>query len=241
MKNGTLFGIGVGPGDPDMLTLKAAGILGKADVVFAASSSKNKHSLAVDIARPHLGKDAPVRMLSFPMTKDKDSLSQAWKENTRSIIEILEQGKDAVFLTLGDCMTYSTFGYIVKHMTLLAPHLEVVSIPGITSYQAAAARLNTPLVEGEESLMVLSGVHGGGHLRRFSQKPDNVVFMKAYKNAGDIALALDEAGMNKSSKGVIKCGRPDEQVVTDINEFKKMPPDYWTLIMAKKNNAAQDK
>ncbi len=241
MKSGTLYGIGVGPGDPDMITLKAIAVLGKVDVVFAASSSKNKHSLAVDIARPHLGKDAPVRMLSFPMTKDKDSLSEAWKENARSIIAVLEQGKDAAFLTLGDCMTYSTFGYIVNHMKAMAPHLEIVSIPGITSYQAAAARLNTPLVEGEESLMVLSGVHGGGHLRKFSHKPDNVVFMKAYKNAGDIAQALDEAGMDKSSKGVIKCGLPDEQVVTDINEFKKMPPDYWTLIIAKKNSVSQDK
>lgn len=235
MNPGTLYGIGVGPGDPDLITLKAARILHTADVVFAASSTKNTHSQAVEIARPHLKASVPVRMIPFPMTRDRDDMESAWKKNALEIIAALEQGLNAAFLTLGDCLTYSTFGYVLKNIQRLAPHITVYSIPGITSYQAAASRLNTPLVEGEESLILLSGVHGGDRFRKLSRHADNVVFMKAYKNTKDIVDALDESGMGFSSVGIVKCGLENEQVIRDMDVFKDKKPDYWTLIISKKD------
>ena len=132
-------------------------------------------------------------------------------------------------------MTYSTYGYLLKSIQKLAPRIEICSIPGITSYQAAAARINTPLVEGEESMTLLSGVMGGDKFREISDCADNVVFLKAYKNAGDIAKALDEAGRVEKSVGIVKCGLEGEQIVSDINVFEKKNPDYWTLIIAKKS------
>lgn len=238
---GTLYGIGVGPGDPDLITLKSVKILNRVDVVFAAASAKNKHSLAVSIAKPHLPEKTPVIMLPFLMSKDEDETQAAWQNNARTIIKELEQGKDVAFLTLGDSMTYSTYGYILAHIKRLAPHISVQSIPGITSYQAAAARLNTPLVEGEESFLLLSGVKGGDHLRQLSGKPDSVVFLKAYRNVKDITSALDEADMIENSVGVTKCGQPDEEIVTDIIELNDRKPDYWTLIMAKKKRVIRQK
>ncbi|MBW2011630.1 MAG: precorrin-2 C(20)-methyltransferase [Deltaproteobacteria bacterium] len=231
---GTLYGIGVGPGDPDLITLKSVKILNRVDVVFAAASAKNKHSLAVSIAKPHLPEKTPVIMLPFLMSKNEDETQAAWQNNARTIIKELEQGKDVAFLTLGDSMTYSTYGYILAHIKRLAPHISVQSIPGITSYQAAAARLNTPLVEGEESFLLLSGVKGGDHLRQLSGKPDSVVFLKAYRNVKDITSALDEADMIENSVGVTKCGQPNEEIVRDIRVLNDRKPDYWTLIMAKK-------
>ncbi|MBW2099624.1 MAG: precorrin-2 C(20)-methyltransferase [Deltaproteobacteria bacterium] len=231
---GTLYGIGVGPGDPDLITLKSVKILNRVDVVFAAASAKNNHSLAVSIAKPHLPEKTPVIMLPFLMSKNEDETQAAWQNNARTIIKELEQGKDVAFLTLGDSMTYSTYGYILAHIKRLAPHISVQSIPGITSYQAAAARLNTPLVEGEESFLLLSGVKGGDHLRQLSGKPDSVVFLKAYRNVKDITSALDEADMIENSVGVTKCGQPNEEIVRDIRVLNDRKPDYWTLIMAKK-------
>jgi precorrin-2/cobalt-factor-2 C20-methyltransferase len=235
MNTGILYGIGVGPGDPDLITLKAARILNTVDVVFAASSTKNAHSQAVEIARPHLRESVPVRMIPFPMTRDKDDMESAWEKNAMEIIATLEKGLNAVFLTLGDCLTYSTFGYVLKNIQRLAPHITVYSIPGITSYQAAASRLNTPLVEGEESLILLSGVYGGDRFRTLSRNADNVVFMKAYKNTKDIADALDESCMGFSSVGIVRCGLDGEQVIRDMNVFKDKKPDYWTLIISKKD------
>lgn len=233
---GTFYGIGVGPGEPDLITLKAVKVLKKVDVIFTASSSKNNHSLAVDIARNHIPETTPVIRLSFPMCKDKPLLQQAWKNNAGLIVETLRQGKDAAFLTLGDCMTYSTYGYIGRYVKKLAPEVVMVAIPGITSYQAAAARLNRPLVEGEEALLILSGVRGGNRYRELSRNAENVVFMKAYKNVSDIMQALEEKGCLETSVGVSGCGLPEERIIEDIREFENIAPDYWTLIFSKQQN-----
>lgn len=234
MTPGTLYGIGVGPGDPDLITMKAVQILSRVDVVYAASSTKNSHSQAVEIARPHLKASVPVRMISFPMTRDIAIMEKAWEKNALEIIATLEKGLDAAFLTLGDCMTYSTYGYVLKNIQRLAPKIPIVSVPGITSYQAAASRINIPLVEGEESLTLLSGVNGGGRFRKIVPSVENVVFLKAYKNAGDIAQALSEAGMDINSVGIVKCGLDGEQIIKDVNIFRGKKPDYWTLIISKK-------
>ena len=234
-KTGTLYGIGVGPGDPDLITLKAAKILNQVDIVFAAASTKNNHSLAVNIARPHVPDYAAVKMLRFPMTRDKDVTHKAWKDHSQTIIAELEQGKNVAFLTLGDSLTYSTYGYILRHIKTIAPHIAIVTVPGITSYQASAARLNTPLVEGEESLMVVSGAMGGDRLRKLAGKPENVVFLKAYRNVTDIKAAIDEIGDYPSCVGVKSCGQPNEQIVPDLGELSRCVPDYWTLIIAKQN------
>ena len=238
---GQLFGIGVGPGDPDLITQKAVKILKQVDLVFAAASTKNNHSLAVNIAREHIPDGAAVKLLRFPMTRDKSETRKAWKEHARTIITELEKGRNVAFLTLGDSMTYSTYGYILKHVQTLAPHLEAQTVPGITSYQAAAARLNMPLVEGEESLMVVSGVKGGNRLRELCGIPENVVFLKAYRNVTDIKAAIDESGQYASCVGIKSCGHPDEEIIKDIEELSRRKPDYWTLILTKQatNNGSK--
>jgi precorrin-2/cobalt-factor-2 C20-methyltransferase len=235
-KTGTLYGIGVGPGDPDLITMKAVKILSRVDIVYAAASTKNNHSLAVNIAGPHIPENTPVKMLRFPMTRDKCETKKAWKEHAQTIIAELEKGSDTAFLTLGDSMTYSTYGYILKYVKTIAPHLDVHTIPGITSYQAAAARLNTPLVEGEETLMVVSGVTGGDRLRDLAGKPENIVFLKAYRNVKDIQAAIDEVAKFSSCVGVKNCGLADEEIIPDIKILSEQVPDYWTLILAKQNN-----
>ena len=230
---GTFYGIGVGPGDPDLIPLKSVKILNRVSIIFAAASTKNDYSQAVAIAKPHLPEDVSVRLLSFPMTKAIEEKQASWRSHAETIIAELEKGLDAAFLTLGDSMTYATYGYVLKYIQALAPHIPVVTVPGITSYQAAAARVNTPLVEGEESLLILSGVEGGDRLRQLSACAENVVFLKAYRNAGDITEALDEAGMLETSICVTNCGRENEEIITDLRELSRRPPGYWTLILAK--------
>jgi len=147
----------------------------------------------------------------------------------------LEKGRSVAFLTLGDSLTYSTYGYLLKIIKQKAPDIRVVSVPGITSYQAAASRLNTPLVEGDESLLITSGARGGNELRKCGTSADNVVLLKAYKNVKDINAALEDANLLGNSVGVSKCGRKDEQITYDVKDFEKRKPDYWTLVIAKRN------
>jgi precorrin-2/cobalt-factor-2 C20-methyltransferase len=232
---GTLYGIGVGPGDPDLIPLKSVKIINRVEVIFAASSTKNAHSQAVTIAAPHIPENSDVRLLPFPMTKDLTQKEACWQAHARTIIAELEKGRDVAFLTLGDSLTYATYGYVLKYVLALAPGAPVVTVPGITAYQAAAARVNRPLVEGEESLLVLSGVEGGHRLRQLPEMVDNVVFMKAYRNAGDIIEALKEKHMLESSVAVANCCLENEEVIEDVNTLKQRKPGYWTLVLAKKN------
>jgi len=232
---GTLYGIGVGPGDPDLITLKAVKILNRVDVVFAAASTQNPHSLALGIVRPHIPEATPVELLHFPMTRDRSATRRAWEANARRMVAVLESGRDAAFLTLGDSLTYSTFGYLMKHVQAATPHIAVQTVPGITSYQAAASRLNTPLVEGEGSLMIVSGATGGDRLRSLSPKPETVVFLKAYRNLKDICAAIEESGLYPHCAAVKNCSLPNEEVVVDIEALCRQKPDYWTLIIARQD------
>ncbi len=234
-KTGKLFGIGVGPGDPELISVKAVRILKQVDIIFAASSSKNSHSLALDIAKEHIPETTKIVMLSFPMTKDRKKTEKAWHENAKIIIDHVTDAKQTAFITVGDSTTYSTFGYITKVIQNIAPDLPIETIPGITSYQAAAARLNIPLVKSEESLLITSGVGGGNILRNISPLPENIVFLKAYKNASDIANALEEKGMIENSVGMSRCGMEDEEIIEDVGKFKTRKPGYWTVIIAKKS------
>jgi len=234
-ETGILYGLGVGPGDPELITLKAARILNSADVVYAAASSKNSYSLAVNIARPHIPDLTQIQMLRFPMTKDQAEKESAWRENARILVKDLEKGKIVAFLTLGDSMTYSTYGYVLRYVKSLAPHIPIISVPGITAYQASAACLNEPLVEGEEALLILSGVKGGDCIRKFSDKPENIVFMKAYRNITDISAALEELNLLDKSVAIKSCGLPDQEIIRNVASLKQKPPNYWTLILTKRH------
>ena len=232
---GTLYGVGVGPGDPDYMTLKAVKVLADVDVIYTASSTKNSHSLAVKIAAPHIPENTPVHRIAFPMSKDKDLLEAAWEANARIVLEPLKQGKKVAFLTLGDCLTYSTYGYLARYVKRIEPGVNLVAVPGITSYQAAAARTNRQLVEGEESLVIMSGVTGGGRFREVAKYTENAVFLKAYRNVADICIALKENNWDDNSVGIVSCGLPEERVVDNLSDFNNNSPDYWTLILARQN------
>lgn len=234
MKNsGKLFGIGVGPGDPELITIKAVKAIESADIIFTAASSKNSYSLAVEIASPYIGSSAVVKKLDFPMTKETDIVESAWTANAKQIAGELQKGKTAVFLTLGDPTTYSTFGYILKKMKCVMPEAEIETIPGITSFHAAAARMNRILVEGEESLLLTSGAYGGDRIRQASEV-DNIAIVKAYKNIKDINNALKDKGFHSNGVAVSKCGRENEQIIENLDDLEARDPDYWTLILASK-------
>lgn len=231
---GKLFGVGVGPGDPELLTLKAVRIIQEADVIFTAASSKNDYSLAVEIAKPHIARLTQVTFLPFPMTNDKILTRDAWDENAGKIACVLKQGLTAIFLTLGDPLTYSTFGYVLKSLKTIMPEADIETIPGITSFHAASARMNRTLVEAEESLLITSGAYGGEHLRTCTQNIQNIVLMKAYRHIKDITDALKDSGFHKNCVAISKCGREGEQIMENIDVLETREPDYWTLILAGK-------
>lgn len=225
---GTLHAVGVGPGDPDLLTIKAAKTLAEVDMVFAAASPKNDHSLALTIAAPHLKPGVPVERLDFPMTRDMTVLARAWQTNAETVISALAKGASAAFLTLGDPLTYSTFGYLCRTLAALAPELPIRVVPGITSYQAAAAHTGRVLAEGEQNLLIVSGVSNPATLIQRLNGVERAVILKAYRNFPAIRAAL--ARLPGAAVAVTEVGRPGEMVYTDLDRVPDTP-SYFTLIL----------
>ena len=230
---GTLYGIGVGPGDPELITLKALKVLERVPHIFASCSTKNNYSLALNIVRSHLN-GACLEHLPFPMTRDPQALRAAWESNARRVLEVLGAGADAAFVTLGDPLTYSTFGYLLKTMKRLNPSIRIITIPGITSYAAAAALTQLPLTEGEESFFVVSGAMGAARLREVLDKTDNIVMLKTYRHFDDIYRALEELNLLDRATCISRCGLEGETVVDDLRSLKGRPLPYLSMIIIKK-------
>ncbi len=236
-KKGVLFGIGVGPGDPELLTLKAQRLLLKTKHIFTATSAPSKESLALKIASPHLRKDAIIYPLSFPMTRDKEKLKRAWDENAKKVLNILKMGENAIFLTLGDPSTYSTFTYLYRTLNKLDDKIKIEVIPGITSFQAAAATLKIPLVESEESFVVISGAKGANELKKVIKWCDNIVILKAYKKYDDLISCIKEYNLVDHTVGVRHIGLEGESIAWDITKWDGDKPSYFTLLLLKKGQS----
>jgi precorrin-2/cobalt-factor-2 C20-methyltransferase len=234
MMLGTFYGIGVGPGDPELITLKAIRVLGSVQHIFAAASSSNDYSVACDIVRQYLSPGTPVDHLAFPMTFDRDHLENAWQTNCEQVAEVLSQGKHAAFLTLGDPSTFSTYIYLVRKICSRFPTITVKTIPGVTSFQAAAACANVPLAEGEESLTVISAAKGGERLREVIEVSDNVVLMKVYKQFPQILENIRELDLEGRCCLISRCGLEGEYVERDFNRLSQHQPHYLSLMIVKK-------
>ncbi|MBW2708420.1 MAG: precorrin-2 C(20)-methyltransferase [Deltaproteobacteria bacterium] len=234
MNYGTLYGVGVGPGDPELITLKAVKILRHVAVVFAAASTRNHYSLAVEIASPHLDRGVPVAHLGFPMTRDKKVLADAWAENSRKVVETLKDGNDAAFITLGDPLIYSTFGYILEAVRKAHPEIPIKIIPGITSYQAGAAATGQILVEGEGSFAVTTGIGGGGSLKQWVDHADSVVMLKVYRHYKEILDTLNELDLTDNSVLVSRCGMDGEEIVWNLKDRDDTPPHYMSHLIIRK-------
>lgn len=231
MKHGTLYGIGVGPGDPELLTLKATRALSRARVIFAAASARNDFSHALTIARPYLANGADIVHLHFPMTRNGMELEEAWARNARVVAATLETGEDAAFLTLGDPLIYSTFGYLMRTLNRDFPAVEIEVIPGVTSFQAAAAHTRTVLCESGESLLLVSGINSERELEEHLRAADNAVILKAYRNYEAIRRAVRARGKEKRSVFVSRVGQAEELVTSLENAPEN--PHYLSLVLVK--------
>jgi precorrin-2/cobalt-factor-2 C20-methyltransferase len=240
VKRGKLYGLGVGPGDPELLTVKAVEVIKRVAVVFAAGSPKNDYSLALDTVKEYLRPDTEVVMLGFPMTYDRNALSESWEQNARSVLDVLDSGRDAAFITIGDPLTYSTFGYLIRTIEKLASGVDVETVPGITAYHAAAARVNMPLVEGKESLLVVSGVSDSDRMKDLIGLADNLVILKTYRNFNEICQSLHETAPDMKAVLVSRCGIEGERIVKDVDLVAGEDMPYLSLLLVKKNEPEQD-
>ncbi len=233
VKKGKLYGVGVGPGAPDLLTLRAVHVLNNVDVILTAASPRNDYSHALETARPYIAPHAAIVRLEFPMTRNTATLEQAWTVAATRTKEVLYAGKNAAFLTIGDPLIYSTFGYLMQTLAQCDAELDIEIISGITSFQAAAARTHTVLCEGQEDLLIVPGINEEEALCKSLHHVDNAVILKAYKNFPAIRCALQKTERIKKARFASYICHENEHICTDITELSDTPP-YLSLVISKK-------
>jgi precorrin-2/cobalt-factor-2 C20-methyltransferase len=214
-----LVGIGIGPGDKELITLKAYNLIKSCDYVFIPESKGD--SLAGKIASEYI-KDKKVIELSFPMGEDNQ---ERYVTAANTIDETLEDNETGVFLTLGDPMTYSTYAYLMKELTQLKVLTE--TIPGITSYNAAAALLGLPVTLRDESFYLVDGNVDEDVL----QKVDTICILKVSKNKVEIIDKLEQSGFDYIY--VKRCTQQDQTVIYNKEEMLA-DKDYMSLIFARR-------
>lgn len=238
---GTLYAVGVGPGAPDLLTLRAARVLGGVDALLAASSPGNDYSSALNVVLPHLRADAETVRLSFPMTRQRSILRRAWAQAADQTLAVLRAGKSAAFLTIGDPLIYSTFGYLLREIRKKAPEQPVEIVSGITSFQAAAARAGFILCEGGGTLRLLPGINNAEDLERELRGADTAIILKVYRNIAGIGQALRGSGRDCDCLLASRVEQPGECISKGLPPAGETPP-YMSLILSapRTKNPAQD-
>ena len=234
--SGIFYGVGVGPGDPELLTLKAVKVIKSADVIIAPKTEKKEDSIALSIARPYLKDNVEILRLVFPMVNNTDTLTDAWEDNKNSILAELEAGKKVVFLTLGDPMFYSTYMYIYRLLKDSGHGIETV--PGVPAFCAIGSQLGLPLAEGTDVLSIIPATMQADEMDKILALADNVVLMKVYKNFAQVVEELKQHGFGENAVMISKCGLPDEQVSYNLDEVDAKQVTYLSTILAKKRKLA---
>ena len=228
---GKICGVGVGPGDPELMTLKACRLIREADVI-AVPGEVPEESVAYKIAVravPEL-RDKTLLPVPMPMVKNREALRRRHRESAELIAAYLDQGKDVVFLTLGDAAIYSTYTYL--QAILKEGGYETALVNGIPSFCAAASALNIPLTEWDEPLHILPAVH---RTDAALDQPGTYVLMKSGTRLKEVKARLAASG--RKIMAVENCGMADERIYRSEEELPE-EAGYFTLIIAKESRDA---
>ncbi|HZA07289.1 MAG TPA: precorrin-2 C(20)-methyltransferase [Nitrososphaeraceae archaeon] len=234
--------IGCGPGDPELLTIKAVKLIKSAEVIFAPTAKEGKPSIALSIVKKYISSYTKTINLIFPMLKDKQVLNGYWKENTEKIANEVRAGKKVIYLTVGDPSIYSTWIHIYKELRRSYKDIKIDIIPGITSIFAFAAEAKIALVEGDETLAIVPACYDMERVRRTSNVCDTVIFLKDGRHFDDVIDMLPEAGFVGDSMiaiaqdvavegEVIKMSR-----LTDFRGRRGSTEKYFSIMVAKKKS-----
>jgi precorrin-2/cobalt-factor-2 C20-methyltransferase len=234
-KIGTLYGLGVGPGDPELITVKAFRLLQQSPVVAYPKKRMGSKSYAHQIAELYVQpQDKEMLGLVFPMTRDKEILEREWNKTVEIVWERLSEGKDVAFVTEGDPMFYSTFIHMMRVMHEEHPEVPVVTVPGVSSFLGAASRFNMPLADGDEQIGIIPATEDKEAMRKAIEDHDTVVFLKVAKVLPMIIGLLKEMGLADKAAVATKVTSSEEMVWTDMRELERAELSYLTLMVVKK-------
>ncbi|WP_046017473.1 precorrin-2 C(20)-methyltransferase [Marinomonas sp. S3726] len=237
---GRFIGVGVGPGDPELITLKALRLIQAAPVVCYLANDKGQ-SQALTIASEAFGSCSREQVhigIQMPMSIDRGLANQAYDEAAISIKAQLKMGLDVVFLCEGDPLFFGSFAYLLDRLNT---EFECLSVPGISSVHAASSALVHPLTMLKESFTIVSGRHTQGQLESALTQNDTVVIMKAGRARSKILAALEQTKRVKEAQYLEYIGRNNQKIVTDITNLKDESGPYFSLFLVTRSDEKRHK
>jgi len=196
-----LIGIGVGPGDPDLLTVKAVKAIQNADTIMCPASAEDRPSIALSVVDSLIdkSKNQEIVKLIFPMTKDKDILEAHWKENSKIMAEKVLSGKNVVYLTVGDPYLYSTWIYMHRDISANYPDIKISVIPGIVSMFTFASKVGISIAEGAEKVAIIPSCYDLSSVKEIAKHSEVLVFLKDGRYFDKVIELLKESGFPENS------------------------------------------
>ncbi|MDD3472982.1 MAG: precorrin-2 C(20)-methyltransferase [Syntrophaceae bacterium] len=229
-KKGTLYGIGLGPGDPELVTVKASKILSRLKHVFIPRARGFETGLASQIASHYISSDSRKYDLEYPLGNDTDEIRRQWRENCRQICNVLESGADVGFLTIGDPMVYSTYIYLLEAMKELMPGFQSITIPGVSAFLAAASLTNFPLGVSGKKLTIFPTGDDWTLIEKEFQQSGSLVFMKIGRRRIGPLLEMIEKNRNvKRLAFVSRAGLDGEIALTDVDAIRRLDTQAGNL------------
>lgn len=227
------YGIGTGPGDSSLVTVKAVNTLKNLDILYTPESKKGGESLALSIVDEYLPESLEIKSRHFPMNFNGTEKIQVWNSVSGEIVEDVKKGKNVGFVTLGDPMIYSTYVYVMER---LMEHIEVETIPGISSFSNIASNQNFPLVMDTDPLIVIPCTMEEDKIDEALEKYDCLVLMKVYKKINMVIDKLKKHDLIDHAILVSNSSQDKEEVFTNLRDKhidEKI--SYFSTILVNKN------
>jgi precorrin-2/cobalt-factor-2 C20-methyltransferase len=230
---GTLYGISVGPGDPELITLKGLRILKQASVVAFPAGVQGKPGIAQQIVDEWLGSHQVQLALTFPYVQDIAILTQAWQIAAQQVWQYLRLGQDVAFVCEGDVSFYSTFTYLSEMLQQLHPECVVQTVPGVCSPMAAASALGVPLTLRDQRLAVLPALYNVGELETILDWADVVVLMKVSSVYEKVWEVLHRRQLLEHACVVERATLPEQEIYEDLRDRPTLKLPYFSLLIVK--------
>jgi precorrin-2/cobalt-factor-2 C20-methyltransferase len=232
---GSFYGIGVGPGDPELLTIKAQRTLQSVAVICFTQLDDGAESYALGVVRGILEASNPEFLsITIPSDDDTPVSPQTWADAAKEIADHLGQGRDVAFITEGDPMLYSEFFQVLESVKAVVPDLDAEVIPGVSSVMAAAASSGMPLVTHGQRLTILPKVYGIDDLREAITNSDTTVLMEVDRDLLQALANLEKLGLTGKATYVRQASTARENVVEDISKLEAEDLDYFSLLIIRR-------